>query len=151
MKRLLLASAVVLMAAASPAAQDDHAGHDHAPGHAGEGEAQHLGQASLAGANYRVTLHGEITPGAEAVISIEVEQGKTPSELRTWVGMRNGRGSVKSLLQADSHGHFHGHLEIPAKLPEGSAIWIDVRTESGRKRGAVSIPATDHSHRDHTE
>lgn len=147
MKKLLIAIAAVMMTTASLAAQDDHADHGHELAHANEGEAHHLGHASLAGTNYEVTLYGEITPGAEAVISIEVEQGKAPNELRTWVGVKSGRGSVKTLLQADSHGHFHGHLEVPKTLQEGSAIWIDVRTESGRKRGAVSIPETDHTHR----
>ncbi|MCG7898515.1 MAG: hypothetical protein JAY85_08655 [Candidatus Thiodiazotropha weberae] len=146
MKKLLLTIAVALMAATSLAAQDDHADHDHTSGHASEGEEYHLGQTSLAGTHYQVTLYDEINPGTEAVISIEVEQGKAPSELRTWVGVKNGRGSVKTLLQADSYGHYHGHLEVPAKLPEGSAIWIDVRTESGRKRGAVRILETDHTH-----
>ncbi len=143
MKRLLLTVAIFLMAAPSFAAQDDH-GHEH--GHTNEGKAHHLGEALIADANYHVTSYGEIVPGEEAVISIEVEQGKAPSELRIWVGAKNGRGSVKTLLKADSHGHFHGHLEVPAKLPEGSAIWIDVATMSGRQRGAVSIPESEHSH-----
>lgn len=151
MKRLLLILAISLMTAASFAAQDEHAGHDHASGHTDEGKAHGLGQISIANITYRVTLHGEITQGTEAVISIEAEQGQSPKELRAWVGVKNGRGSVKALLRADSHGHFHGHLEVPAKLAQGSAIWLDVQTEAGRHRGSVPLPKKGHAHGSHTE
>jgi hypothetical protein len=146
MKRLLLIIAIALIAVSSFAAQDEHEGHDHEPVHANEGEAHDLGEVSIVDITYRVTLHGEITQGTEAVISIEAEKGQSPKELRTWIGVKNGRGSVKTLLKADSHGHFHGHLEVPAKLVEGSAIWLDVRTDAGRNRGSVSIPEDEHNH-----
>ena len=146
MKKLLFVFAAALIAITSHAAQDDHADHGHESGHTNEGEEHHLGLASIAGTAYQVTLHGEINAGVEAVISIEVEHGDAPDELRTWIGVKNGRGSVKTLLRADSHGHFHGHLEVPEKLTEGSAVWLDVVTANGRQRAGVSIPDADHSH-----
>lgn len=150
MKRLLLLIAITLITVSSVAARDGHEGHDHEPAHANEGEAHDLGQVSIADITYRVTLHGEIKQGTEAVISVEAEQGHSPKELRTWIGVKNGRGSVKTLLKADSHGHFHGHLEVPAKLAKGSEIWLDVQTEDGRKRGSVRVPEDDHAHAEHT-
>ena len=150
MKRLLFIFAVALIAVSSFAAQDEHEGHDHEPAHANEGEAHDLGQVSIANITYQVTLHGEIKHGTEAVISIKAEKGQSPKELRTWIGVKNGRGSVKTLLKADSHGHFHGHLEVPAKLVDGSAIWLDLHTDAGRKRGSVPVPEDEHKHGDHT-
>lgn len=149
MIRLLFICVLSLISTASVFAQGDHDHHHHASGHANEGVAHALGHVSIAGITYQVTLHGEVTPGAEAVISVEAEQGQAPKELRAWVGMKNGRGSVKALLQADSHGHFHGHLEVPAKLAHGSAIWLDIQTDSGRKRGSVNVPEAGHEHGKH--
>ena len=145
MKKLLLITMIALMSATSFAAKDDHAGHNHTD----EGIIHKLGRVSIANITYEVMLHGEITPGGAAAIQIEVEYKKAPGELRVWIGAQNGRGSVKSLLRADEHGHFHGHLEVPAKLPHGSAVWLDMVTNNGRKRGSVSIPESDHKHDEH--
>jgi hypothetical protein len=149
MKRLFIILAISLMTTTGFAAKDEHAGHDHEPAHSNEGEAHDLGHVMLGDITYEVTLHGEITPGAEAVISIEAHQDQSPKELRVWIGKKNGRGSVKSLLSGDSHGHFHGHLEVPAKLAHGSAVWIDARTEAGRERGSVAIPEGEHADHKH--
>lgn len=145
MKKILLLIISLMMTTVSYASQEEHAGHDHGK----EGSVHQLGHVSIDRRNLQVILHGEITPGKEAAIGIEAENGKVPDELRAWIGVKNGRGSVKSLLRADSHGHIYGHLEVPAKLPHGSAIWLDVRTDNGRQRVSVSIPETDHEHGDH--
>ena len=141
--KILAVLAAVSMLAALPAAEHDHDhDHDHAhEGHAGEGAAREVGDVTLASVTYGISVHGSITAGGEAVISISVEEGTAPSELRAWVGVTNGRGSVKALLRADEHGGFHGHLEVPATLPEGSALWIEVATDAGRERGSVGLPA----------
>ncbi|MEW8441348.1 MAG: hypothetical protein AB2689_24630 [Candidatus Thiodiazotropha taylori] len=138
MNKLLLIFLASIMSVTNLAAQDGHDGHAHS--NSNEGEVHDLGNISIAGTTFRVISYGEITPGSEAVIGIEVEQGKAPSQLRAWIGVRNGRGSVKYLLYGDSHGHFHGHLEVPSKLPHGSEVWLDVTTEAGRQLGAASIP-----------
>lgn len=149
MKKLFIILVLTLMTTTGFAAKDDHAGHDHAPGHADEGEAHDLGHVSIGNITYEVSLHGEIVEGSEAVVSIEAHKGQSPKELRVWIGKKNGRGSVKSLMRADSHGHFHGHLEVPAKLAHDSAIWLDVQTDAGRKRGSVAVPDDDHGHHNH--
>ena len=144
MKKLILTISAALMATAIMAGQNDHARHEH--GHGDESKAHAQGLVTIADTTYRVTSHGEITPGTETAIGVKVVQGKAPGELRSWIGTRNSRGSVKALLRADSHGYFHGHLEVPVKLPQGSSIWLDVETMSGRQRGAVSIPEEKHTH-----
>lgn len=146
MKRLLIIVAMTLVATTGFAAKDEHAGHDHEPAHSSEGKVHNLGNVLIGNITYEVALHGEITPGSGAVISIKAHQGLSPKELRVWIGKKNGRGSVKSLLRADSHGRFHGHLEVPAKLSQGSAIWLDVQTDAGRNRGSVVVPANEHAH-----
>ena len=133
--------------AALPAAEQDHSGHDHSgQGHGDEGRTHALGTVTVGDLGLAVTLFGEITPGGEAVIGLAAESGQAPSELRSWIGVANGRGSVKALLQADEHGHFHGHLEVPDQLPADSALWVGVVTDAGRERASVALPAAGHEH-----
>lgn len=144
MPRLFILCALCLLAAVVPAAESDH-GHAHGD-HGHQGAAHDLGKVVIAGTTFAVILHGEIEAGGEAVLGIEVADGPTPSELRVWVGVQNARGSVKALLPVDDHGHYHGHLEVPATLPASSAIWIEVATDAARERGSLSLPAADHAH-----
>lgn len=155
MHRFLTILTALALAAGLGAAEHDHAGHDHgggngghdhAAGHGDEGKAHSLGQVAVGGATFAVTLHGEVTAGGEAVLGIAVAEGAAPAELRSWIGIRNGRGSVKALLEADDHGHYHGHLEVPESLPEDSAVWLEVVTDAGRERGSVALPEAGHGH-----
>lgn len=156
-KLIMTAMFVLLMFAGLSAAEDDHDhDHDHDHAHAGHGAAKEIGDITVGSVTYGISLHGKVTAGKEAVVTISVEKGKAPGELRTWVGVKNGRGSVKALLKADKKGGFHGHLEVPATLPAGSALWIEVVTDSGRERGSVALPAAgkkdqhhDHGDKDH--
>ena len=144
----IVTAALLLSVAAF--AQTEPAGHDdeHAPGaeHAGEGAAHPLGHVDIAGRTLAVTSHGEVHPGTEAVFSIVVERGPAAAELRSWIGTRSGRGSVKGLLRADDDGTFHGHLEVPDPLPSDSAVWLELVTDAGRERGHVALPDDDDAH-----
>ena len=149
--RTILIPLLVLMVC-GPCVAEDH-GHEHGEGH-GHGEeapAIALGDVTIAGTTYSVSAHGEIHAGHEAVLSIAITAGDAPESLRAWIGVANGRGSVKALL--DGHeGHYHGHLEVPAELPEGSAVWLGVATGGERARGQVALPAAhDHAGEEHAE
>ena len=129
----------------------DH-GHDHGHSHGhshghNDAPAQGMGVVNLAGVQYVVASHGPIAAGKEAVLTIGVKEGSGVAELRVWVGLANGRGSVKSLLKADAHGHYHGHIETPAVFPEGAALWLEIIDAAGnRQRASLALAAQPSGH-----
>jgi hypothetical protein len=112
---------------------DDHGDED---GHDDHGERTELGSSNAGAFKVTLALFGAVEAGKEAVLDIDVEGG-TVAGLRTWVGVESGSGSMKAKLDGED-GAFHGHLEIPAKLADGSAIWVQVEDADG-KRAATSF------------
>ncbi|MDA3962548.1 MAG: hypothetical protein PF961_17315 [Planctomycetota bacterium] len=135
---------------AEPAEHDEHAGHSDGA-HGKEAAATAMGPANIGATTLSVSRHGPITAGQEAVIALAVTTGPKPSELRCWVGVKNGRGSVKARLEGDEHGHFHGHLEVPAVLPNDAALWLEQIDDQGeRLRTSLALTAsTDDSPHKH--
>ena len=132
---------------------EDHAGHDHGDqddhdhgdhGDHGDhddhdhGDEHELGSVTIDGAQFDVSISGEIEPNAEAHIDLVQTGGPTPVAVRLWIGIESGAGSLKS--KADGHdNHFHGHAEVPAQIPAGAALWIEVESASG-SRVSRSLP-----------
>ncbi len=106
----------------------DHAGHGH---HHGHGERRELGKAEIGRFTVTAAVLGEINAGADSVIDVEVS-GATPSAVRAWVGVESAQGSLKARLEKAGNG-YHGHVEVPATLPDGSAIWIEIEDTDGKK------------------
>jgi hypothetical protein len=87
---------------------------------------------TLAGITLEVTVQGTIAPNAMLDVSILQTAGGHASAIRLWVGDESGVGSVKT--KTHSHGAAsHAHVQAPAKLPAGSAVWVEVQTPSGEK------------------
>lgn len=148
--KMLVTVAAISLFAALPAADHDH-DHDHVhEGHSGEAKAHEIGDVTIGKTTYGVSLHGQVEAGKEAIVTIAVEEGNGAGELRVWVGIKDGRGSVKALLKPNDKGSYHGHLEVPAILSEDSALWLEVVTDEGRKRGSVDYSvkpeSDDHDH-----
>ncbi len=129
--------------------QDD--GHNH-------GTQYPLGSINLGETTFALVLHGTIEAGQSTVLDVTITEGNAPSALRAWVGSKNGRGSVKALLEADKDGTYHAHMEVPEELAQESAIWLSATTDEGTIRGKQAIPSPDndedttHNHEhDHTE
>jgi len=119
-----------------PGAHEEHAGHDDHEGHdehEDHGERHELGTADCGAFKVTVAVLGEIEAGAEGVLDIDVEGG-TPAAVRAWVGIESGAGSMKAKIEGD-HG-YHGHIEVPATLPEGAQVWIEVEDADGKKSTA---------------
>ncbi len=114
----------------------DHDGDHDDGGHGDHGDRHELGSATAGAFKVTVALFGDIAAGKEAVLDIDVEGGKVGA-LRTWVGSESGTGSMKAKLDGED-GSYHGHLEVPAKLANGSAIWVEVEDIDG-KRSATSF------------
>ncbi|HIO53252.1 MAG TPA: hypothetical protein EYN32_06385 [Phycisphaerales bacterium] len=87
---------------------------------------------TLAGITLEVTVQGTIAPNAMLDVSILQTAGGHASAIRLWVGDESGVGSIKT--KTHSHGAAsHAHVQAPAKLPVGSAVWVEVQTPSGEK------------------
>mgnify|MGYP006969362157 CR=1 FL=1 len=116
----------------------DEAGHkDHGhgkDGHGGHGERHELGKADIGGFSVAVATLGEIEAGHEGVLDVEVSGG-APAAVRAWVGVESGQGSLKAKLDKEGD-DYHGHVEVPATLPSGSAVWVEIEDAQGKRSTA---------------
>ena len=122
----------------------DHAKRDNdAPGHADDADegdhddhshedARDIGTKDAGPAKVNLTLYGDVKAGFEAVMDVRVENMK-PEAVRAWVGIASGEGSIRAKLDERDGGEFHGHVDVPTKLPEGSAVWIELEAPDGTR------------------
>ena len=90
-----------------------------------------IGESKAGDFTVALAVFGEIEAGHEGVLDINVTDGK-PAAVRAWVGVESGKGSMKAKVDGED-GDYHGHIEVPATLPEGSAIWVEVEGADGAK------------------
>mgnify|MGYP001601897758 FL=1 len=135
-------------------ADHDHAEHDHDHGdHAGHDHDDHdhmmvadhemrmLGEQTVDGMTVKASRDDvEFTAGGEAPIDVWVDggdgKGVGVTAVRFWIGTEDGRGSVKAKAAIEGD-HWHTHAEIPATLPEGAKLWIEI--ERGDERSTTSF------------
>lgn len=117
----------------------DHDGHDHDDDDHEHGEKTEIGSAQIGEHSVTLAVFGEIEAGHEAVLDIDVE-GAPVAAVRAWVGVASGRGSLKANIEG-KEGEYHGHLEVPGALPDGSEIWIELEGPNGKKtQASFKIP-----------
>ena len=129
------------LVAGSPAcaAEDAHAGHDHAAhGHGHDhGPTTTIGTVKVGTYDVAVAASGTAEAGKAWHLELSlVPAAPLPKAVRVWVGAENGRGSVKAKAEAGKAGSFEAHVEIPAPLPADARIWISVEGE-----GAPAVTA----------
>lgn len=116
----------------------DHDDHDHdlgpEPGHGGHGKRHELGQADIGGFKVTAASLGEIEAGHEGVLDVAVSGG-SPSSVRAWIGVESGQGSLKAKLEKEGD-NYHGHVEVPKKLPPNAAVWIEIENADGEQSAA---------------
>jgi hypothetical protein len=113
--------------------------HDREDGGNDHGERVELGKTEVGGHVVTVALLGDVEPGHEAGLDIEVE-GPAPTAVRAWVGIESGKGSRRAKVDGED-GTYHGHLEVPSSLPEQSAIWLEVEAADGkRSKTSFALP-----------
>jgi len=135
-------------------ADHDHADHDHDHGdHAGHDHDDHdhmmvadhemrmLGEQTVDGMTVKASRDDvEFTAGGEAPIDVWVDggdgKGVGVTAVRFWIGTEDGRGSVKAKAAIEGD-HWHTHAEIPATLPEGAKLWVEI--ERGDERSTTSF------------
>ena len=132
-------------------ADGDHghgdAGHEHGDGDHGHGDAGHehgdgpvymVSGDAFGGRALRVEIGGGLEPGSELHVAGEVVSGPATEVLRVWVGDASAVGSMKAKADVVK-GHFHVHVEVPAEIPAGAALWFEHVGADGEVQ-TVSVP-----------
>lgn len=98
-----------------------------------------LGSREAFGRTFTVVQYGEVAAGEEAAFELEFGSGKERiTTARGWIGDKSGKGSLKSLWELEGERNMHGHVEVPAPLQGGAALWIDLEVDG--KTETVSVP-----------
>ena len=116
----------------------DHS-HDHdAPTDTHAGPKHPLGTAKVGGFEVAVTQVGAVRPGEGATFEIRPAGAGEITAVRAWVGVEFGQGSVKA--KAPRRGDFYdADLEVPAQLPAGCKVWVEIETPAGKAATAFEL------------
>jgi hypothetical protein len=110
---------------------------EHADGDPHEGDEHALGTVTAGDTSLAVVMAGDVKPGAELHVELDVTKGATPAAVRLWVGKESAVGSMKAKADADG-AHFHAHVEVPSDVTKEARLWIEVEAAGG-KRTAQSL------------
>ncbi|MEK7710956.1 MAG: hypothetical protein AAB341_03585 [Planctomycetota bacterium] len=126
---------------------DDHADHKHGEGaHGADAEHAHhdpgkqkcLGTVKIGVFDVKVIQETPVAAGKEGSFHIELSGGRVKA-VRTWIGAGDAKGSVKAKAEKEGDA-FHAHPETPDPLPAGSALWIELDTETGETlKGSIKF------------
>jgi hypothetical protein len=83
----------------------------------------------------KITQLGEIEAGKEGAVMIAFNiSAERISNVRAWIGIEGGSGSVKAKLDIEGDTKMHGHVEVPKPIPAESKWWFtfeaDGKTET---------------------
>lgn len=141
-----------LLALGAPlSAADEHAGHNHAAeGAHAHGKAEAVGAVDISVYKVAVSASGAIAAGKEWHVELRLNPDQpVPKAIRVWVGIENGRGSVKAKAEAekDAKGEYGAHVEVPNPIPADSKLWISIEPDNGQTaKGSVALPKTEATH-----
>jgi hypothetical protein len=103
------------------------------------GTKHELGSQTIGGYTVAAARFGDLKPGEEAVVELTVTGGSgKPRAVRAWVGTENAEGSAKAKGEAEGD-DYDVHVEVPATLPQGSKLWVEVETAAGKPRGSFEL------------
>ena len=115
-------------------ANNDDSGHSHGHG----GITHDLGVVVIEGSELLVSMSGSVEPNSQLHVDVTHAGGPIPVEIRLWVGVKSGEGSLKS--KADGNGgHWHGHVECPKSIDSDTKLWIEAESTDGT-RTAKALP-----------
>jgi len=98
-----------------------------------------LGQQTAFGRTFQIVQYGDVAPGEEAAFELEFASGQERiTTARGWIGVASGKGSMKSLWELEGDANMHGHVEVPAALPEGGKLWIDLELDGETETVSVA-------------
>jgi hypothetical protein len=125
------ADGTVHLADDKPAAgkTDDHA----------HGERTPLGSAAAGGHTFEVVRYGNVEPGAEMSVDLDVAAGKPLPTVRGWIGDESGKGSMKVKFDRDTDTRLHGHPTVPTTLAADAKLWLEVEAAGGAQKVGVAL------------
>lgn len=115
-------------------ANHDDSGHSHDHG----GATHDFGVVVIEGSELSVSMSGSVEPNSQLHVDVIHLGGPIPVEIRLWVGVKSGEGSLKS--KADGNGgHWHGHVECPKSIDSETKLWIETES-TDETRTAKALP-----------
>ncbi|MEK6675951.1 MAG: hypothetical protein AABZ47_09900 [Planctomycetota bacterium] len=115
------------------ATDDKSAAQDASSGHGGDVIA--LGTSKLGAFEVRASRDKvEFKAGGEAPIDVWIDGGvgKNVTAVRFWIGAQDAQGSIKAKADIED-GKWHTHVEIPAPIPAGSMLWVEIEHADSQK------------------
>jgi hypothetical protein len=98
-----------------------------------------LGERAAFGRTFGVVQFGDVRAGDEAAFELEFASGKERiTTARGWIGVASGKGSMKSLWELEGETHLHGHVEVPATIPDGAMLWIDLEVDGATETVSIA-------------
>jgi hypothetical protein len=89
-----------------------------------------LGEKTVGALKLVATQDAPAKPGGEGAFDVVITGGK-PKAVRFWVGVEDGKGSVKAKADEETTDNWHTHAELPNPLPAGSKFWVEVEPPTG--------------------
>lgn len=106
----------------------------------GHGAEHPLGAMTIGAHTFQLAQFGDVVAGKEAVFELEFAKDKAvPGTVRGWVGVESGEGSMKARFGKEGDHGLHAHLQVPATLPAGSKLWIEIEENGKSTRGSAAF------------
>lgn len=98
----------------------------------GHGATVELGEQTAGEFQVKAARDGDVKAGAELPVDIWITGGPKVAAVRFWVGTEDAKGSMKAKAELEKD-NWHTHGEVPAPMPEGAKLWIEIEAEGGLK------------------
>jgi hypothetical protein len=165
MTKMMFLGSLLLLPATAVSEEDhskhDHSKHDHSEHyhskHDHEGHVHHLKPLKIGDVSIQTELIGEVETGKLVEAHISVSKMSSIKTIRAWIGIKNGRGSRKSLLEKEGAHEIHGKIEVPKELKSDFKLWFDViLTDGSTNKVHLELPEDHddhegHDHKDHDD
>ncbi len=119
------------------------AGDQPAAGHGGK--VIELGSTTIGPFSVRASRdEGRIVAGGDAPIDVWLTGADAEViAVRFWIGTESAAGSVKAKADIEDPAqpnHWHTHAEVPAPLPAGSKLWVEIEAVGqGKRAGSFDL------------
>ena len=103
------------------------------------GEAHKLGEITLNGTVFTVSLAGHVKVGEEVEIILATKGALPKTPVRGWIGIESGKGSAKGKAH-DEDGGLCIHAEVPNPLPAEAKVWVETDGDGGKAKASLGLP-----------
>jgi hypothetical protein len=106
--------------------------HDH-------GEEHKLGEITLNGTAFTVSLIGHVKAGEEVEVKLMTTGALPKGTVRAWIGAESGKGSAKGKAH-DEDGGLCVHAEVPNPVPADAKVWVELDGGDGKAKAGLGLP-----------